>query len=63
MGARQSITPDTHKAHFMRIKEASTSACVCACACVCVHGLPWTCASLCEHAPERACVCVCVCVF
>lgn len=74
MGARQSITPDTNKAHFMGIKEAAV--------CVCVHVLPWvygqTCVSLCEHAPGRAserasvsvsfellsvlCVCVLFCV-
>ena len=64
VGARQSITPDTHKAHFMRIKEASTSACVCVCVRVCAymgcHGLVQACASM--RQKERVCVCVCVCV-
>lgn len=37
MGARQSITLDTHKAHFMGIKEAAV--CVHVCAYMCCHGL------------------------
>lgn len=61
VGARQSITPDTHKAHFMGIKEAATmSACVCAY--MCCHGctvrLVQACASMCQKG--RACVCVCL---
>ncbi len=58
MGARQSITPDTHKAHFMGIKEAAV--CVaCVCAYMCCHGytvrLVQACASMRqkERASER----------
>lgn len=39
--ARQSITADTHKAHFMSIREAAVCVCVSVCVCVCVRVLPW----------------------
>lgn len=73
MGARQSITLDTHKAHFMGIKEAAVCVYVCMCACVRVLVLPWVygegCASLCEcecvslslSARSVLCVLFCVC--
>lgn len=50
MGAKQSITPDTHKAHFMGIKA------VCVHVCVCVHVLSWVYGKTCQK--ERASACV-----
>lgn len=49
MGAGQSITLDTHKAHFMGIKEAAV--CVHVCAHLCCHGF------MARVVQARVCVC------
>ena len=60
VGARQSITPDTHKAHFMGIKEAAVCVHVCVRTCVAMGNmvrLVQACASMRQRECARACVC------
>lgn len=68
VGARQSITLDTHKAHFMGIKEAAV--CVHVCAYLCCHGFmvrvvqacaSVKCVSFSLSARSVLCVLFCVC--
>lgn len=71
MGAKQSITSDTHKAHFMGIKAVM---CACVCAYMCCHGYMVRLArkskrvrvcllssSACSACCVLFCVCGCVC--